>query len=139
MVTPQPALAQMQGQTRVAVRTLADPAAGMTGEYGRIAPSVEKEQDLVARRELGVHVRAQHRRESGAQWLITDIEDRDRRRTRTARALSQTQPTVASELGIAQCLQRGRGRTQHHRTASELGTAYRQIASRVAQSILLLE
>ena len=56
----------MQGEPGVAVGTLPDPAAIVTGEHGREAAPVEEQQHLIAGPDLFAHEAKERRRQSGA-------------------------------------------------------------------------
>ncbi len=138
VMAAQHALRAVHGQTRVAARAFAVPAAVMAEQGGRIAAPVAEHECLLAAFEGLAQRRERGLGQAVVQALAAQVDDLHARRFGASGTPGQLEAAVAARGDVGEALQRRRGRTQHHRHAQRARADDREIARVVAPAVLLL-
>ncbi len=136
-VQPPPGLVPgVPGVTALAGGT---PAALVADKCRGIAPAVEKQHHLVARRQVLGHQLLQLGGEPRLQPHVLDIQDHLASGLGVAGAASEREVVILAAAGVVQRLQRRGGRSKQDGNAGAMGPHHRQIPRVVAKAVLLLE
>ena len=110
----------------------------------RIATPIQQHQHLLLLAKTLAHGGQQRRGDQGFAWLVIHVHASQHRQGAVAHTAGHGQALVARRRltvhrssAVVPTLKRGRGRTQQHLCAFKLATVDRQIAGRVAGTLLL--
>ena len=145
VVAAQRAVDLVEHRMRAAVRTVAFPAAGVTGQHRGVAAPVQQQHALLAAGgALGDRFQ-QRRRQHALLGLVVHVDQPQPGQRAATDALRHLELEVAADLRCAPALERGRGRAQQHAAvrgrsalAFALGPVDREVACRVARAFLAL-
>ncbi len=139
VVAAQPVLGLVQHHEGAAARAVADPAARLAADHGRIAAPVQEQQRLFAPFQAQAQRRHQRRRQAVLGLVALHVEQGHARQHGVAHgALAQFKLAVAARARVVPAFERGRGRSQHDGDGQLARAPHGQVARRVAQAFLLL-
>ena len=131
-------LAQMHGEPRVAGRAGRDPGAAGAEQRRRVAAAIQEHEHLACGGEVPLDRRERRLRESVARRVQAQVDDADARLAGAARAFRQRELRVTAGRGVGEALERRRRGAEHDRHARALRAHDREVARRIAESVLLL-
>src|SRR5690554_4423791 len=129
----------MHSHTCIAVFTVGEPATIMAFQSWRVAPAIDKDQNLIAGSYFRGNGAECFLREARYKGEATNVQRMNLRRLSVSRSLGEAQVLIAPLLCIAEGFERRGCRAEHQRNFQAVGAYYSEIACRIAKTILLFE